>query len=152
PESEKLLAEVMTTLDRQPNTRAVIVPRTPKQGKELQAEWPTLFENGKAIIPEHAVDGLDLIWNSDLVISGGGRMKREAASLGVPVYSIFRGKLGSVDKYLAEKGRLVLLQSVDDVRNKLKIVRRPRAGSAAVKSDALRKVVDNIVEVLGRKG
>ena len=27
-------------------------------------------------------------------------MNREAAALGVPVYSIFRGKLGAVDKYL----------------------------------------------------
>ena len=36
-------------------------------------------------------------------------MNREAAALGVPVYSLFRGALGAVDKHLAETGKLVLL-------------------------------------------
>ena len=48
--------------------------------------------------PNRAFDGLNLIWFSDLVISGGGTMNREAAALGVPVYSIFRGKIGGVDR------------------------------------------------------
>ena len=56
------------------------------------------------MVPEHVVDGLDMIWASDLVISGGGTMNREAAALGVPVYSIFRGKIGAVDQYLSEAG------------------------------------------------
>ena len=38
-------------------------------------------------------------------------MNREAAALGVPVYSIFRGKIGAVDRYLANDGRLVLLET-----------------------------------------
>ena len=60
------------------------------------------------IIPDDPLNGLDLIWFSDLVISGGGTMNREAAALGVPVYSIFRGKIGAVDQYLADTGRLML--------------------------------------------
>ncbi|HEX3033504.1 MAG TPA: DUF354 domain-containing protein, partial [Thermodesulfobacteriota bacterium] len=40
--------------------------------------------------PPSVVEGVNLIWQSDLVISGGGTMNREAAALGVPVYSIFR--------------------------------------------------------------
>ena len=65
------------------------------------------------------MDGLNLIWFSDLVVSGGGTMNREAAALNVPVYSIFRGKIGAVDRYLAESGRLILLESVHDVRTRL---------------------------------
>jgi uncharacterized protein len=61
-----------------------------------------------------------------LVISGGGTMNREAAAMGVPVYSIFRGKIGAVDNYLAEQGRLVLLETVEDVRTKIKAVRREK--------------------------
>ena len=45
-------------------------------------------------------------------------MNREAAALGVPVYSIFRGKLGAVDRYLAREGRLVLIENREDVRSK----------------------------------
>ena len=51
-------------------------------------------------------------------------MNREAAALGVPVYSIFRGKIGAVDHYLAENGRLILIETVDDVRAKIRPVQR----------------------------
>ena len=50
-------------------------------------------------------------------------MNREAAALGVPVYSIFRGKIGAVDRYLAEQGRLILLKRVEDL-TKINCVRR----------------------------
>lgn len=152
PESEKLLAVVMQLLGQHANAKAVLVPRTAKQGQELRQAWPGLFAKGRVVIPEHVVDGLDLIWYSDLVISGGGTMNREAAALGVPVYSIFRGKLGAVDKYLADTGRLVLLQSVEDIHQKLRIVPRNRsADSAPAGRDALKAVVDNIVNVLESK-
>jgi len=54
-----------------------------------------LIAKGRILIPEHVIDGLNIIWYSDFVISGGGTMNREAAALGVPVYSIFRGKTGA---------------------------------------------------------
>jgi uncharacterized protein len=73
------------------------------------------------------VDGLNLIWNSDLVISGGGTMNREAAALGVPVYSIFRGRLGAVDQYLAETGRLVVVEKIEDIPAKIALKRRAPA-------------------------
>jgi predicted glycosyltransferase len=78
------------------------------------------------IIPSEAVDGLNLVWHSDFVISGGGTMNREAAALGVPVYSIFRGHPGAVDLYLASKQRMTLLKSVDDVRHKIAVAKRER--------------------------
>ena len=60
------------------------------------------MNSGKIVIPDQVLDGLNLMWYSDLVISGGGTMNREAAALRVPVYSIFRGRMGAVDKYLAQ--------------------------------------------------
>ena len=78
------------------------------------------------IIPTSPVDGLNLIWFSDLVVSGGGTMNREAAALEIPVYSIFRGKIGAVDRYLADSGRLMLLESVEDVRTKIQLKRREK--------------------------
>jgi uncharacterized protein len=69
------------------------------------------------------VKGLDLIAISDLVISGGGTMVREAVGLGVPAYSIFTGKQGAVDERLASEGRLVLIRKPEDV-NKIKLQKR----------------------------
>jgi len=47
-------------------------------------------------VPEHAVDAQSLISFADLVVSAGGTMNREAVSLGVPVYTVFGGRLGAV--------------------------------------------------------
>src|SRR5208283_5896907 len=105
----------------------VLLPRTPRQEADLRKANPDLFAAGRIIVPEHAVDGLDLIWYSDVVISGGGTMNREAAALGIPVYSLFRGTMGAVDKHLAATDRLVLLESVEDVRKKLKVVPRNKS-------------------------
>jgi hypothetical protein len=100
-------------------------------------------------IPEHVVDGLNLIWFSDLVISGGGTMNREAAALGVPVYSIFRGTLGAVDRSLIAQKRLTLLEGAEDVRAKLALVRRfPPSHPDASPRPALQKIVNNINRVL----
>lgn len=119
----------------------------------IRAEWPNLFEDGRVIVPEHAVDGLNLIWNSDLVISGGGTMNREAAALGVPVYSIFRGKIGAVDRYLAATGRLVLLNSVDAVREKINLERRKLGIPSGRDSvNTLKTIVDHIVEIAEGRG
>ncbi|HSW36452.1 MAG TPA: DUF354 domain-containing protein, partial [Candidatus Limnocylindrales bacterium] len=56
----------------------------------------------------------------------GGTMNREAAALGVPVYSIFRGFIGAVDRYLEADGRLTLIESIADVRSKIHIHKRDK--------------------------
>ncbi len=149
PASEELFHALMDLLGRQSAVKAVVLPRNEAQAGWLRATWPVLFESGRAIIPRRAVDGLNLIWNSDLVVSGGGTMNREAAALGVPVYSIFRGKIGAVDRYLADQGRLILLETPEDVRTKIDLRRRRQAPPDAGRSNlALRKIVDNISSLI----
>src|SRR5258708_14919905 len=53
-------------------------------------------------------------------------MNREAAALNVPVYSIFRGKIGAIDRYLTDQGRMTLIENAEDVRKKIALVRRNR--------------------------
>jgi len=124
PESDTMFTAVLEFLGEKPGIRIVLLPRNHGQETAIRKQWPRLFEHRKLVVPEHAVDGLNLIWHSDLVISGGGTMNREAAALGVPVYSIFRGKIGAVDRYLGANGRLVLLESVADIGKKIILQRR----------------------------
>lgn len=123
PESDRLFSATIEMLAASEHVRMFILPRNNKQGDEIRAQWPELFSNGKIVIPP-VVDGLNLMWHSDFVISGGGTMNREAAALGIPVYSIFRGKTGAVDKYLSENGRLTLLETDGDVRTKIMVKHR----------------------------
>jgi predicted glycosyltransferase len=122
--------------------RAILLPRNKRQEAEIRTQHPEWFVTARVKIPEQVVDGLNLMWHSDLVVSGGGTMNREAAALGVPVYSIFRGKIGAVDRHLQAEGRLTLIESVDDVDRKILLVPRTRAS----RPDAHpRKVLNEIV-------
>jgi len=86
------------------------------------------------------------MWHSDLVISGGGTMNREAAALGIPVYSIFRGEIGAVDRYLSNSGRLVLIETKEDLRTKVILTRWARpAVPQNIAHAALAKIVDDII-------
>jgi predicted glycosyltransferase len=149
PESEVLFAETLRLLSSNPQVRAVTLPRNARQGQQLRADWAELISSGRMLVPTAPLDGLNLIWFSDLVISGGGTMNREAAALGVPVYSIFRGKIGAVDRYLAENGRLILIENTNDIHTKIKLVRWNRPGKPEDRNcPVLQCIVGNILSVL----
>jgi hypothetical protein len=149
PESERLFVAVLKRLTARPNTRMILLPRNGRQGAAIRESWPDLFASGKVMIPPRVVDGLNLIWYSDLVVSGGGTMNREAAALDVPVYSIFRGKIGEVDNYLSREGRLILIENVGQVYSRIALTRRDRQADPDGKDrPALQKIVENIVKVM----
>lgn len=149
PEAEVLLDAVLDLLMQRPDVRVILVPRNEKQAHTLRMQWSRWIANRKIIIPEHVVNGLNLIWFSDCVISGGGTMNREAAALGVPVYSIFRGRIGAVDQHLVNTGRLKLIGSVEEVRTKIMVQRREyHQQDPRKQSPALDCIVDAIISIL----
>lgn len=153
PESERLLFAVLQLLKRHPEVKTILLPRTAHQESEIRGLEPELFNQGRIVVPPHAVDGLDLMWYSDLVISGGGTMNREAAALSIPVYSLFRGKLGAVDRDLARRGRLILLQTESDVYSKLKLVQKEkRATFDPGQLNSLNAIISQIQAVAENRG
>jgi hypothetical protein len=88
--------------------QTVVLPRTPRQRDEVEAA-------GGLIVPERAIDAQSLIAFSDLVVSGGGTMNREAVALGTPVFTTFEGRLGAVDEGLLREGRLRKLEDPGQV-------------------------------------
>ena len=51
------------------------------------------------------LDGANLIAHSDLVVSAGGTMNREAAALGIPAASIYLGEWAAIDEQLVKEGQ-----------------------------------------------
>lgn len=149
PESDELLAATLEKFCNMPGARILLLPRSKNQEKELRAAWTSAISSGKITIPAHVEDGMNIIWNSDLVVSGGGTMNREAAAMGVPVYSIFRGSIGAVDRFLSEQGRLVLLENVEQVRTRIHAVRRDKEALSLNhrKSAALETIVHHIINI-----
>jgi len=152
PLSDELFDATLNFLSQNPRVKIVLLPRNHRQSESIEKAWPELFAKGRMIIPPQVVDGLNLIWFSDAVISGGGTMNREAAALGVPVYSIFRGKTGAVDSYLSATGRLVMIETAEDLRAKVRLVQRNRpATSDGAQRPALQSIVDHIVAILEKE-
>jgi uncharacterized protein len=148
PEAEVLLEAALNFLTQASGVRVILLPRNEIQARTLRETWGEWISKRKIVIPDHAVDGINLIWFSDLVVSGGGTMNREAAALGVPVYSIFRGKIGAVDRHLQQEGRLSLIESVEDIPKKIALTRRQKNEQKKCNDrPALQAIVDGIRDI-----
>lgn len=124
--STDVFAQVVDRLEAErPHVQTVVLPRTQEQREALTARG--------FMVPEQAVDGPGLIAASDLVVSAGGTMNREAVALGVPAYSPFAGRLGAVDARLIEEGRLHRLEDARD----LAFVRRERTAAPPMRDPDL---------------
>ncbi len=99
-----LFPQTLDFLGSRDDVHAIVIPRTDEQRVFVQG-----LALPSVIVPERAVDAQSLIAFSDLVVSSGGTMNREAVALGVPVYTTFGGRLGGVDEALIREGRLAQL-------------------------------------------
>ncbi|MEP7223631.1 MAG: DUF354 domain-containing protein [Actinomycetota bacterium] len=123
-----LFADVLERLGRDPSVQAVVLPRTTEQRQAIDAlSLPSL------VLLANAIDAQSLVALSDLVISAGGTMNREAVALDVPVYTTFAGKLGAIDEALIAEGRLRVLTSADELR----LEKRAGAGVCLQRGPAL---------------
>jgi len=122
--SDELFDELLRFLAKTEGIVVILTPRTEEQANELRNKWKNEFRLEKFNIPAKVINGLDLIWISDLVVSGGGTMIREAAALGVPAYSIFGGEPGAVDRFLENSGRLTFIRNSNDLTIKMEVVKR----------------------------
>jgi predicted glycosyltransferase len=99
--SNPLFPRVLGYLGDRDDVQAVVLPRTDAQRMHVRS-----LNLPSVVVPEGAVDAQSLIASSDLVVSAGGSMNREAVALGVPVYTTYGGRLGGVDEALIRTSRL----------------------------------------------
>lgn len=150
--SDSLFYHAIRHLSQFDNTMIVVLARTKAQQKEILEAIQRDGGNNKIIFPTKAQNGIQLIWNSDIVISGGGTMNREAAVLNVPVYSIFQGKIGAIDRYLHQIGKLKIIQSVQDLKSIQPVKRvRPERPQLGDNQQLVNFIVEKILET-GKSG
>ena len=102
--SNPLFPQVLDHLGHDESVQAIVLPRTVEQRDFVRGLGLPSVQ-----VPDRAVDGQSLIAFSDLVVSAGGTMNREAVALDVPVYTTYGGRLGGVDEMLIREGRLIPL-------------------------------------------
>ena len=83
--SNPLFPQTLAFFGNLDTVHAVVLPRT-----DEQREYVRGLALPSVIVPDRAVDAQSLIAVADVVVSAGGTMNREAAALGVPVYTDVR--------------------------------------------------------------
>ena len=107
---DQLLDRLLTT----PAVKVVLLPRNDSQRTTYSARGEA---DANLIVPPNPVDGPNLIAHSDLVVSAGGTMNREAAALGIPAASIYLGEWAAIDEQLVQEGRLRRIATAEDIRD-----------------------------------
>ncbi len=92
----------------QPDVVCVVLPRHAEQRDALAQ-----LGLERCVVADQPVDSRSLMAGADLVLGAGGTMTREAALLGVPVYSLFAGRPAAVDDALIQRGLLTRLHDVN---------------------------------------
>jgi predicted glycosyltransferase len=127
----ELFDQLIDRLVEMPGVKLILLPRN-----DWQRQY---YTRDKVIMPAHPIDGSNLIVRSDLVVSAGGTMNREAAALGVPAASIYVGEWAAVDQQLVNEGRLQRIATETDVRElriQKKIATSARAGAGVLQQVA----------------
>lgn len=126
--------------------KIILLPRIASQKHEYEQKN---YDN--VIIPDVAINGIDLVAESDLVIGAGGSMNREAASIGIPVYTIYQGGIMcAVDKMLIKSKRMIHIESKEDFS---KIVIEKKAKKAHVVGEDLSELyMSELVKLVGMEG
>ena len=114
-----IFSSVLQYVASHPNVLIVFLPRIQTQVEEIRK---LALKN--VLVPPRALNGANLVYHADLVISAGGTMNREAALLGTPTYTIFAGRSGAVDQYLIDRGRMTQVSSESDLP-RIRIEKRP---------------------------
>ena len=108
----ELFDELLERLLAMPNVRVVLLPRN-----DLQRDTYNARADASLIVPAVPLDGGNLIAHSDLVVSAGGTMNREAAALGIPAASIYLGEWAAIDEQLVKDGRLYRIATREAIRD-----------------------------------
>jgi predicted glycosyltransferase len=130
-----LFDEALAYFQQHEAVSVVLLPRN-------QAQRTMYSGRQGVIVPASALDGPNLIAASDLVISAGGTINREAAALGVPVASIYLGRWAAVDEELLKEGRLMRLARAEDIQ------KLPVRKKAAADPRRSRQVIEEIMSFI----
>ena len=135
----ELFDQLLERLSTTPSVKVILLPRNESQRSHYGAR-----ASSQLIVPANPIDGGNLIAHSDLVVSAGGTMNREAAALGIPAASIYLGEWAAIDEQLVKEGRLRRISTPDDVRDLPVKKKGPANARRAV--DVAREVTDLILE------
>ena len=130
-----------------PDCNIVALGRYAEQIDVLQKKF-----GDRLVVPTDLVDGISLLRSCDLFIGMGGTMTAEAALLGIPTISYYRGRY-DVEKFLLSKGLIVKSDSISGVIGLAKKLLKDDSARRArqEKASKLLAWMEDPVEIILRK-
>jgi len=105
---ESLVPEILRLTDKK-KLNVVYLPRE-DEDKKMASKFDNVF------IPDETLNGLDLCYNANAVLTGSGTMSREAAVLGTSAVSFFPSeKLLSVDQDLVDRCKVLHSRDAEEI-------------------------------------
>jgi predicted glycosyltransferase len=139
---DTLFDEVMEHTLRQ-NVTVIFTPRIPEQADQARSLAKT-----NLWIPPQVLDGPNLLYHADMVISGGATMNREAGVLGTPAVTVFKGVLAAVDEYLIRRGRMI--QITDRAELDSLLFEKKTSPNVSIDAQLVNQVADMILDSRAR--
>jgi len=138
----------MNLLLEHTSVHVLVSPRSRHQAEEVNRAFSG---NARCVVMKDVAPGPSHVAAADLVLGGGGTMNREAAVLGVPVWSVFTGPPPHIDECLAEEGRLRWLREDEDFRAVEAMPLPTRLPGRGPYPQGLQMIRDGIAEMLGSR-
>jgi predicted glycosyltransferase len=96
---------------------------------------------------KNPINGLDLCYYSDAVLTGSGTMAREAACMGKPAVSFFPGdNLLSVDEQLIEEGKMIHSREIMEIGKYILSQQGKKISTSFPRSQQVKKEVLGIIK------
>ncbi|AKB76674.1 hypothetical protein MSHOH_0191 [Methanosarcina horonobensis HB-1 = JCM 15518] len=140
-ENKTIVPEILKRFEKE-NVNVIYLPREKEDIKYA--------EGCKFYTPDNPLNGLDLCYYANAVLTGSGTLAREAACMGTTSISFFpSSKLLSVDQYFVDQGRILHSRDVNEImdyinKNIQNGKRRDLKKCKAIKKDFLSKLQKNL--------
>jgi len=103
--------------------------------------------NSHVFVPLRALNGLDLCWYADAVLTGSGTFAREAACLGTTAVSFFPERLLAVDRQLVSEGKMLHTRNINEIM--AYVLSKPK-GDKSLDLERCRKVKQQVSQLVRR--
>jgi predicted glycosyltransferase len=145
PKSLEMWVRAANELTRRVDALVVVSARNLRQREWLEG---LLGRSKDMLVMRTIVDGPTLIGASNLVLSGGGTMNREAAVLGIPAWSAFCGPTPHIDECLSREGRLQWVRTDDELEAALGAIPLNALGRRGPYPEGLAAITDHLLSEL----
>lgn len=137
--AESIIPQLIKALTKE-NINIIFIPR------ENKADYAKKYIDSNVFVPHQGLNGLDLGYYADAILTGSGTLAREAACMGKTAISFFPSDtLLSVDQKMVDEGKILHSRDVEEIINYVLSKNNKNIETSFEKCIKVRKEVINVV-------